>query len=159
MKTLPFKDLNAEPGKTIYSENGIEFYYNHDYKLASRPVDDTIGYRVDELDPGVIQLLNEARKIYRYPYKHSIDVIIDMQNERSVERAIKYVEYRLLGRASYLDVFGDAAELEDNQIKHYKEQSEIKELLEETREQNRQTQQLLLNIALALNDLHIKTYK
>lgn len=159
MKKLPYKDLKAKPDKTVYTENGIEFYYNYDYKLASRPVDESIGYRVDELDPGVIQLLNEARKIYRYPYKHSIDVIIDMQNERSVERAIKYVEYRLLGRASYLDVFGDAAELEDSQIKHCKEQTEIKELIEETREQNRQTQQLLLNIALALNDLHIKTYK
>ncbi|MDY0198827.1 MAG: hypothetical protein RBR68_13535 [Tenuifilaceae bacterium] len=159
MKKLPYKDLKAKPDKTVYTESGIEFYYNHDYKLATRPVDESPGYREDELDKRVIDLLNEARKIYRYPYKHSIDVIIDMQNERSIERAIKYVEYRLLGRANYLDVFGDAAELEDNQIKHYKEQAEIRALIEETREQNRQTQQLLLNIALALNNLHIKTYK
>ena len=94
--------------ETVKVENGREWYYNADKKLVSRLCDDTLAYRVKELEPQVINELNKARRIYRYPSKELIDTAIAYQRE-SVKKAVRYVNYKLLGEFKYLDVFGVAA--------------------------------------------------
>lgn len=149
---LPHMDLRAEPYKTVETMANIEFFYSADHKLCTRPADETKNYRTKELHSSVIEKLNQARAIYRYPSKAFIDALIKMQRERSIERAFKYVEYRLLGSAGYLDVFGHDAEIEDEQLKHHRECQELREEIRHMHEESLQTQQLLVNIAMALNE-------
>lgn len=157
---LPFMDPHEKPYKTVLKSDGIEYFYSADHKLCTRPADCTIGYRERELHSSVIEKLNQARGIYRYPTKGFIDALIKMQRERSIERAVKYVEYRYLGAAGYLDVFGHDAEIEDNILKHYAECQELKAEVKQMHEESLQTQQLLINIAVALNEqMKQRSYK
>lgn len=157
---LSHMDLRAEPYKTIETLGKIEFFYSADHKLCTRPADDTLGYRERELHTSVIEKLNHARAEHRYPSKAFIDALIKMQRDRSIERAVKYVEYRYLGSAGYLEVFGHDAEIEDNILKHYAECQELKDEIKQMHEESLQTQQLLINIAVALNEqMKQRSYK
>lgn len=157
---LPHMDLNAKPFKTVETLDKIEFFYSADHKLCSRQADETKNYRVNELHSSIIKKLDQAREIYRYPSKAFIDALIKMQRERSIERAVKYVEYRYLGSASYLDVFGHDAEIEDVQLKHFTECQELREEIKEMHKESQQTQQLLINIAVAMNEqMKQRSYK
>jgi|GEM_PF-2056827 len=157
---LPHMDQRAEPYKTVETMGAIEFFYSADHKLCTRPADETKDYRTKELHSSVIEKLNLARAIYRYPSKAFIDALIKMQRERSIERAVKYVEYRYLGSASYLDVFGHDSEIEDLQARHFNECQELREEVKEMHKESQQTQQLLINIAVALNEqMKQRSYK
>lgn len=112
----------------IDEKKGIEYYRNADGKLVSQPMDDTAGYRSSEIAPEVSDALNRARELHRYPSRPMIDNIIYMQ-EFSIEKAVTYVKYRLLGEATYLDVFGRDAEDRRAAQQHYKKQDEMQKLI------------------------------
>ena len=156
---LPLIDERAVPFKTVARIGSTEFCYNYNHKLIIKPVDDSLGYRENELDPEVKQKLDQARQENRLPGKAFINAVIEMQNKRSVKRAVKFVEYRLLGSASYMDVYGELAEEQDERIKHYDDLKELKLEVERMHQENKETQQLLINIGLALNSLPIRVYK
>ena len=162
MKTmkLPHTDLRAEPFKTVDTLGNIEFFYSADRKLCTRPADESKNYRTVELHSRVKEKLDLARLIYRYPTKAFIDALIKMQRERSIERAVKFVEYRYLGSAGYMEVFGHDAEIEDLQVKHFNECQELREEVKEMHKESQQTQQLLINIAVVLNEqMQKRSYK
>jgi hypothetical protein len=54
-----------------------------------------------------------------------------------------------------MDVYGDLAEEQDERIKHYDDLKELKLEVERMHQENKETQQLLINIGLALNSLPI----
>lgn len=156
---LPLVDEKAKPFNTVARHGDIEFCYNYNHKLIIKPKDESLGYRENELHPDVLAKLNLARKELRFPGKAFINALIDMQEKRSVKRAVKYVEYRLLGTANYLDVFGDLAEEADERIQHYEDLKSLKEDIDIMHQENKQTQQLLINMAMALNELPLRVYK
>lgn len=97
--------------ETVKTVGNVEYFYNNDKKLVSRFCDDTINYRVDELDEKVKEQLEKARRVFRYPSKPFIDTCIRFQNE-TPKKAVNYIKYKLLGTAKYLDVFGPQLEEE-----------------------------------------------
>ena len=156
---LPLIDNKAEPFKTMASLGDTEFCYNYNHKLIIKPIDKSLGYRDDELHPDVLEKINAARQDNRYPGQAFINALIDMQENRSVKRAVKFVEYRLLGTATYLEVFGEQAEEADERIKHYGDLKSLIDEIDVMHKENKQTQQLLINMAMALNELHLRVYK
>lgn len=120
---LPIK----KPYETVETKGNIEFYYNADFKLVSRRADDTKGYRSAELFGDVEAELDRARQLHRYPTKPLIDNVIHIQNTESIEKAILYVKYKLLGEANYLDVYGSTSErrMESTEKRIFELQKEI----------------------------------
>lgn len=156
---LPLIDERAVPFQTVARLGSTEFCYNYNHKLIIKPVDDSLGYRENELAPEVKAKLDLSRANNTIPSRAFINAVIDMQNKRSVKRAVKFVEYRLLGSASYLDVYGELAEEQDERIQHYDDLKTLKLEVERMHQENKETQQLLINIGLALNSLPIRVYK
>ena len=93
--------------ETVKTEGNKEYYYNNDNRLVFRYADETIGYREIEICATLLEELERARAIYRYPTKPLIDNVINMQNTESVLKARRYIKYKLLGECSYNDVFCD----------------------------------------------------
>lgn len=88
-------------------KRGLEYYYNADGRLVSGPVDQYRDYRRAELHPAVLAELDEARSYGWYPSKSHIDSCIYLQQQHP-DKAAAYVRYKLLGTATYMDVFGPA---------------------------------------------------
>lgn len=137
--------------KILYTKNGNEYYLNPDNKLVSQLVDITKEYRIDELDPEVIEELNKARARYNYPKESTIDYLIECQ-KLSIQKAVDYVGYRLLGTKSYIDVFSKAAENNAKEDRHRNETLELKKTIEEMKVQQETMQLLMMNIAKNLNN-------
>lgn len=134
--------------ETVKVVGNREYYYNADLKLVFRFADETLGYRLNELDPEIDKLLDKARAKYNYPSKTFIDNIIDMQNY-STEKAKRYIRYRLLGELNWLDVFGQNAEMLYSQLR----QEELStDLSTEIRTLQMQIQQQNLLIEKLLNN-------
>lgn len=134
----------------IDEKKGLEYYRLDDGRLVSQPVDDTVNYRTDELAPEVIEVLNRSRARYWYPSRPMIDNLIKMQ-ELSVEKAVTYVKYRLLGEATYLDVFGQDAEDRRAAQAHYKKQDAMQQQLAAMALQMADMQKLIFNMAAQMN--------
>lgn len=113
-------------------------------------MDDTDGYRAYELAPEVSDALNRARELHRYPSRPMIDNLIHMQ-EFSIEKAVTYVKYRLLGEATYLDVFGRDAEDRRAAQQHYKKQDEMQMQIAAMAAQMADMQKLIFNMATQMN--------
>lgn len=142
----------------IDEKKGIEYYRNADGKLVSQPMDDTDGYRSSEIAPEVSDALNRARKLHHYPSRPMIDNLIHMQ-EFSVEKAVTYVKYRLLGEATYLDVFGRDAEDRRAAQQHYKKQDEMQMQIAAMAAQMADMQKLIFNMAATINRENNSGYK
>lgn len=134
----------------VDEKKGLEYYRLDDGRLVSQPVDNTVNYRTDELAPEVIEVLNQSRAQYWYPSRPMIDSLINMQKS-SVEKAVTYVKYRLLGEATYLDVFGEEAEERRAAQAHNKKQEEMAEQISTMAAQMADMQKLIFNIATQLN--------
>lgn len=134
----------------IDEKKGLEYYRLDDGRLVSQPVDDTVNYRTDELAPEVIEVLNRSRARYWYPSRPMIDNLIKMQ-ELSVEKAVTYVKYRLLGEATYLDVFGQEAEDRRAAQAHYKKQDAMAAQISAMAAQMADMQKLIFNMASQMN--------
>ena len=137
----------------LYIKNGREYYYNADGKIVSQPVDNFVNYRRSELAPQINEALDRARQRGNYPSRSLIDAVVDMQ-EYSELKALKYVKYKLLGEARYLDVFGEAAESKFEAQRHYKKTEEMEFHLLEMSAQINEMQTLIFNIANTLNKAH-----
>lgn len=142
----------------IDEKKGLEYYRLDDGRLVSQPVDDTVNYRTDELAPEVIEVLNRSRARYWYPSRPMIDNLIKMQ-ELSVEKAVTYVKYRLLGEATYLDVFGKEAEDRRAAQAHYKKQDAMQQQLAAMALQMADMQKLIFNMAAQMNKEHKERYE
>lgn len=153
---LLYIDKNATPMKVVGRIGDREFCYNHEYKLIEMAKDESVGYREDEIDPAVKIVIEEARAVYRYPGINFIDHVIDMQHDRSIGTAVKYAQYRLLGKATYLEVYGAEAQNRDKEEQNHKE---LLNIINQLREENKETQQLLLNMAMVLQNMQVLIYK
>ena len=87
-----------------------------------------------------------------------IDNLIHMQ-EFSVEKAVTYVKYRLLGEATYLDVFGRDAEDRRAAQQHYKKQDEMQMQIAAMAAQMADMQKLIFNMAATINRENNSGYK
>ena len=134
----------------VDAEKGLEYYKNADGKLVSQFVDSTVNYRDAELAPEVLREVEKARAIHNYPSRPMIDNLIKMQ-ELSVEKAVTYVKYRLLGEATYLDVFGQDAEDRRAAQQHYKKQDAMQQQLAAMALQMADMQKLIFNMAAQMN--------
>jgi len=130
----------------LYILEGREYYLNSDGIIVSQEVDDTKGYRVMELAPEVTDQLNLAREQGRYPSKHMINALVSMQ-EISKTKAVNYVKYRLLGSASYLDVFGPEARRQFEAEQHYRQSKEIEDKIDLLQIHLHDIEILLFNLA------------
>jgi hypothetical protein len=144
--------------KILYRKNGQEYFLNPDGKVVSHSVDTTINYRAAELDPLVKIELDKARALYNYPKESTIDYVIECQGE-SLNKAINYIGYRLLGTKSYLEVFSKGAENNRKEEKHRAETAELKTTIEEMRAQQDTMQRLMINIANQLNSEQKNNFK
>lgn len=131
-------------------EKEKEYYYNKDGKLVYRSADDTKEYRVDELLPEVIAELDDARCRKNYPSRALINAVISMQNE-SPEKAVNYIRYRLLGTASYLDVYGAEAEKRYGDDRHYKQTAELEYKIDVLQKHFEDLQKIVINLANTIN--------
>lgn len=132
------------------NEKGLEYFRNADGKLVSQPIDDTINYRDAELAPEVLREVQRAREIHNYPSRPMIDNLVHMQG-LSIDKAVKYVRYRLLGEATYLDVFGQDAEDRRAAQAHYKKQDAMAAQLQAMAAQMADMQKLIFNMAAQMN--------
>mgnify|MGYP007128358999 CR=1 FL=1 len=139
-------------------EKGLEYYKNADGRLVSQLIDETIGYRAAELAPEVTEALDRARAMHNYPSRPMIDNLVHMQ-EASVEKAVTYVKYRLLGEATYLDVFGRDAEDRRAAQQHYKKQDEMQMQIAAMAAQMADMQKLIFNMAAQMNRENNSGYK
>lgn len=137
----------------VDDKKGREYYRNADGKLVSQFVDDTVDYRADELADEVKSTLDRAREMHNYPSRPMIDNLVHMQ-EVSVEKAVKYVQYRLLGEATYLDVFGQDAEDRRAAQQHYKKQDAMAAQIQAMAAQMADMQKLIFNMASQMNREH-----
>lgn len=134
-----------------YIKDGKEYFRDPDGRLVSRPIDDTIGYRTDELMPELQEFLDRARsEKQRYPSRAMIDNLIEVQKTKPL-KACNYVRYILLGELRHVDVFGEVAEEKYAAQQHYRETEEMKRAIEEMAKQIEDMQKLLFNIAVQLN--------
>lgn len=137
--------------KVEFVNDGKEYYIDPDGRLVYKIADDTLGYRVDELIPELITLLDRARnEKHNYPTREMIDNLIRIQKKEPL-KACNYVKYRLLGELRYVDVFGNAAEERYAAQRHYSETAEMKKAIEDLTMQIEEMQQLIFNIAVQLN--------
>lgn len=136
--------------KILYTQDGKEYYKNPDGRLVNRIADQSKGYRESELDPGVIEILEEARERGRYPQRSTIDSLIQLQKE-SANKAIKYAGYRLLGRYSYQEVFGNEAEREYLDERRWAIVDEMRDQMEQMNNQMQDMHRLILNMAKYMN--------
>lgn len=134
----------------VDAEKGLEYYKNADGKLVSQFVDSTVDYRDNELAPEVLREVEKARAIHNYPSHPMIDNLIHMQ-DLSVEKAVTYVKYRLLGEASYIDVFGKDAEDRRAAQEHYKKQDAMAAQISAMAAQMADMQKLIFNMATQMN--------
>lgn len=142
----------------IDEEKGLEYFKNADGKLVSQNVDDTVNYRNNELAHEVTEVLNRARALHHYPSRPMIDNLIHMQ-ELSIEKAVKYVQYRLLGEATYLDVFGQDAEDRRAAQQHYKKQDAMAAQIQAMALQMADMQKLIFNMASQMNRENKERYE
>ncbi len=97
--------------ETIETRGNIEYFIRADGKKAMRNADESIGYRIDEMKPELQEVLDRARAMYNYPYRCTIDKALEYQ-KHSVLKAVRYIQWRMLGECNYLDVYGAQAEAE-----------------------------------------------
>ena len=136
--------------KILYTQDNMEYYQNRDGRVVSRFVDQSQGYREKELDPEVLEIIAEARKLGRYPHRSTIDSLVKLQKE-SVHKAIKYAGYRLLGRYSYQEVFGDAAEREYLDERRWAMVDDMRDQMDQMHQQLNDMHKLVLNMAKYMN--------
>ncbi len=134
----------------LFVKDGWEYFLNEDGKLVSSTVDAYKDYRRNELPESVNMLLDRARDKDRYPKKALIDNLVSMC-DYSITKAENYVKYKLLGEASYLDVFGQAAEDRYSAERHYKKTEDIEMVITAMAAQIEEMQRLMFNLAKQAN--------
>jgi hypothetical protein len=142
--------MNTFTPKILYREGDREYYLNPDGKLVSQQVDLFKDYRRAELLPEVAAELEKARILKRYPSDNLIDSVIAFQEEHP-EKAIKYIGYRLLGTAGYLEVFGRSAETYYREQRHIKQNERMETKIGDLQQQLTDMQQLMFNLAKMMN--------
>lgn len=136
--------------KILYTQDNMEYYKNRDGKIVNRAVDQSRGYRESELDPEVLEIIEEARKLGRYPHRSTIDSLIRLQKE-SIHKAIKYAGYRLLGRYSYKEVFGTEAEREYLEERRWSMVDDMRDQMDQMHQQLNDMHKLVVNMAKYMN--------
>lgn len=136
--------------KILYTQDNMEYYQNRDGKVVSRFVDHSQGYREKELDPEVLEILAEARKLGRYPQRSTIDSLVKLQKE-SVHKAIKYAGYRLLGRYSHKEAFGSDAEREYLEERRWAMVDDMRDQIDQMHQQLNDMQRMIVNMAKYMN--------
>lgn len=123
---------------------GLEFFYNAAGRLVCGPMDQNRDYRREELHPDVLAELDEARCCGWYPSKAHIDSCIQLQQQHPA-KAAAYVRYKLLGTATYADVFGPAMQ----QRIHEAQTDRLEKKLDQLSQDLRDLGQLVTNMAVA----------
>lgn len=92
--------------------------------------DEFLAYRITELQPDIIDLIEKAWKRGHSVQHNEINKIIKLQNE-NLEMCKRYIGYKYLGTHNYLEVYGEKAQRDYKELEEKKEKEEFQKQIAE----------------------------